>query len=437
LQGKSVCLTASLPLAEQLRAWLGAADAKLIVEGEQAAVAFAPSPEYNARAKAFLQHSGGFVSSRQAEDALVAAGLVPAPKPEACVKEDAAGVVQAALREAYPEAAGDDLFVANTGMNAIHSVFRASNEIQRPRGRTTWIQLGWLYLDTIAILQKFTADPLRDRVVLPDVNNLDALRQVLDARRGQVAGIITEVPTNPLIQSCDVPALADLARAHGVHLVLDVSIASPWNVDVLRYCDVAVASLTKYAASEGDLLMGAAAVNPRGADAAAFRAGLASGIVAPYRRDLARLAYEIREVRRVLARINSSTPKVVEFLERRPEISRVHWALERNARTNFLKVARDGGAVGSMVSFELREIPFSRVYDHLRLAKGPSFGLQNSLCCPFMYLAHYDLVTSDQGRALLAQHSLNPELLRLSVGTEPVGDIIEALGEALDHASRA
>ena len=437
LQGKSVWLVASPQLAEQLRAWVGAADAHVVIEGSQAAVAFTPSPECNGRAKAFLQHSGGFVSSRQAEDVLVAAGLVPAPASEACMEGDAPGAVQTALREAFTGATDRDIFVASNGMNAIHSVFRTSNALQGPRGRTTWIQLGWIYLDTIAILQKFTADPSRDHVVLPNVNDLDALRRVLEERRGQVAGIITEVPTNPLIQSCDVPALAELARAHGVHLILDASIASPWNVDVLRYSDVSVASLTKYAASEGDLLMGAAAVNPAARDAAAFRSGLGAAIVSPYRRDLARLAYEIGDMGRVLDRINAATPLVAAFLERRPEVARVHWALAPGARANFLKVARHAAAVGSMVSFELRNVSLGSVYDCLRLPKGPSFGLKNTLCCPFMYLAHYDLVTSASGLAQLAQHLLNPELLRLSVGVEPVEEIIGALGEAFDAAARS
>ena len=432
LEGQAVWLVGSLSLAEQLRVWVGAEVARVVTDGEQAAVAFPPSPEHNARAKAFLQHCGGFVSSRQAEDSLVAAGLLPVPPAEDNGIGDAAGQVRSALHEAYPGAGDQDLFVAANGMNAIHSVFCVSNGIQRPRGRTTWIQLGWLYLDTIAILQKFSADPQRDHVVLPDVNDLGALRRVLEERRGQVAGIVTEVPTNPLIQSCDVPALAMLAREHGVHLILDASIASPWNVDALPYCDVAVASLSKYAASGGDLLAGSAAVNPSAPDAAAFRAGLAERIAPPYRRDLARLACEIQDVGRVLERINESTPQVADFLGRRPEVSCVHWALAPAARTNFLKVARHPGAVGSMLSIELKGIPLARVYDRLRLPKGPSFGLKNSLCCPFMYLAHYDLVTSEAGLAQLAQHSLNPELLRLSVGMEPVGEILDALGEALD-----
>jgi cystathionine gamma-synthase len=68
----------------------------------------------------------------------------------------------------------------------------------------------------------------------------------------------------------------------------------------------------------------------------------------------------------------------------------------------------------------------------VRIAKGPSFGLKTSLLCPFMYLAHYDLVNCPEGRALLERNGIAPDLLRLSVGTEPVEEIIAALAEALD-----
>jgi len=271
---------------------------------------------------------------------------------------------------------------------------------------------------------------VQDHVVLPDVNDLTTLRRVLEERRGRVAGIVTEVPTNPLIQSCDVPALAGLARQHGAHLLLDASIASPWNVDLLRHADVALASLTKYAASDGDLLVGAAAVNPAGPDAAALRQGIEERIEPPYVRDLARLAREIRDVDRVLARINAATPRVVDYLAARPEVARVHWALAPASRENFLKVARHPGAVGSMVSFELRDVRPARFFDAVRLPKGPSFGLKTTLLCPFMYLAHYELVTSQTGLAQLARHGINPELLRLSVGTEPVEAILASLEEA-------
>ncbi len=431
LQGRAVWLATTPALAERLCAWLGG-DARVVTEGELAAVTFAADPDRNARAKAFLQHCGGFLSSRQAEDLLAAAGLVPAPQREDVVEVNALGAVKRELRRAFTGAADEDLFVANNGMNAVHSAFAAVNAVQAPRGRTVWIQLGWLYLDTIAILGKFTAQPAVDHVVVPAAHDLAAVRRALEENRGRVAAIVTEVPTNPLIQCADVPGLAALAREHGVHLVLDASIASPWNVDVLPLADVALASLTKYAAGEGDLLVGAVAVNPRRPDAAALRAALGERVAPPYRRDLARLAREIRDVDSLLAGVNAATPLVVEFLTRRPEVTRVHWALAPESRANYLQIARSPAAVGGMITFEVAAGRSGRVYDRARLPKGPSFGLRTTLLCPFMVLAHYDLVSKPEGRARLARHGLNPELLRLSVGLEPVEEIIGALAEALD-----
>ena len=41
-------------------------------------------------------------------------------------------------------------------------------------------------------------------------------------------------------------------------------------------------------------------------------------------------------------------------------------------------------------------------------------------------------MNSAAGRAELAAHGLDPGLLRLSVGTEPVAEIIASLAEALE-----
>jgi cystathionine gamma-synthase len=57
--------------------------------------------------------------------------------------------------------------------------------------------------------------------------------------------------------------------------------------------------------------------------------------------------------------------------------------------------------------------------------------MRTTLICPFMFLAHYDMVTTAEGRAVLLANGLDPDLLRLCVGTEPVDDIIAALSEAL------
>jgi cystathionine gamma-synthase len=315
-------------------------------------------------------------------------------------------------------------------MNAGYAAFRAVSDLQARRGRTGWIQLGWLYLDTIAILRKFTASPA-DYVHLPDVMDLGALRRLLEESGGRFAGVFTEAPTNPLIQTPDVAALGALCRRHGVHLVIDPSVASVFSVNCLPHADLVVNSLTKYTGSDGDVIAGLLAINPAGSDADALRSAAASHLEPVYGRDLARLAAQISDTETVLARIEASTAEVAAFLTAHPRVRDVYWALQPGSQAGFRALARHPAATGGMISFTVRG-PMEPVYDRLRLPKGPSFGMKTTLICPFLYLAHYDLVTTVAGRTELLANGLEPDLLRLCVGIEPVGDLIAALAEALD-----
>jgi cystathionine gamma-synthase len=261
--------------------------------------------------------------------------------------------------------------------------------------------------------------------------NLGALESLFAERGTRIAGLVVEVPTNPLVQTPDVAKLAELCRAHSIKLILDPSICSAFSVDCLPHADVVVTSLTKYTGNEGDVIAGLVAVNPAGPDADFLRRRVGIIVEPPYPRDLARLAAQIRNTREVLGRIEENTPKVAAFLASHPAVRTTHWALDPASRANYLKIARSPGATGGMISFSLRG-KLDTFYDRLRLPKGPSFGMRTTLICPFMYLAHYDLVTTPDGRAELEANGLDPDLLRLCVGTGPVGEIIGALEEALN-----
>jgi cystathionine gamma-synthase len=432
LAGRTLWLASSRRMAGGLLAHLraaGAQGAEPFQGGGAHGVSHAESPELHQRAKLYLQNIGGFISSREAEDLLAAIGIGPAPGREATFPGDAAREVRRVIGPMFAGTSERDLLLANSGMNAVYAAFRAVSGVQAARGRTAWVQLGWLYLDTIAILRKFTAAGA-DYIHVPDVMDLGALETLLAARGAGIAGVMAEVPTNPLMQTPDVARLASLCRAHGVRLVLDPSISSAFSVDCLPHADLVVNSLTKYTGSDGDIMAGLVAVNPAAPDAAALRSAAAAAIEPPYPRDLARLAAQIGATAEVLARIEESTPKVAAFLASHPAVRTTHWALDPASRGNYLRMARSPGATGGMISFTLRGRlePF---YDRLRLPKGPSFGMRTTLICPFMYLAHYDLVSTEAGRAELRANGLDPDLLRLCVGTEPAHEIIAALDEAL------
>ena len=431
LARRTLWLTSSKRMAEALAGALQPSSASIDVFASDGiyGVSHAPDPELYSKAKTFLQNIGGFLSSREAETQLVERGLLTSLQAEPAFRGDAGAEARRVLRRALPGTQDSDLLLASSGMNAIYAAFRASAALQTTRGRTIWLQLGWLYLDTIAILKKFTNTPA-DYVYVRDPLDHAAIERIFNQHGSRIAGVFAEMPTNPLIQTPDVAALSLVCRQHGAHLLIDPSVTSIFNLEVLAHADAVVSSLTKYTASEGDVIAGVVAINPTGPDAAELRRRSAEELEPVYSRDLARLAAQIGAAEEVLARIHANTAHVAAFLEAHPKVRDVYWALQPTSRENYLRIARAPDAMGGMISFTLRG-PLEPFYDRLRLPKGPSFGMQTTLICPFMYLAHYDLVTTPAGIAELAASKLDPDLLRLCCGTEPVEDIIGALAEAL------
>lgn len=417
--------------AAGLVAQLGAERARASAHAGVAVVLHAAEPDLAQRAKLWLQHTGGLLSSRGAEDALVRLGRRAAAAPESTFPGDARGEVERLLLPLFAGASKRDLFLAGSGMGAMHASFRAISRVQATRGRTAWVQLGWLYLDTIALLKKFTPDPAHDHLVQHDVADLAALERLFAEHGARIAGVITESPTNPLLQTGDLAAIKALAHRHGARVIADPAIASPFNVDVLPQADIAAFSLTKYASHEGDVMVGAAVINPAGPDSDLLRATLSDELDSPYARDLSRLAAEIGTAPEIVRRINATTPLVASFLERHPRVERVWWSQQPATAANYAKLARSPESVGAVISFTLRG-SLAHFYDRLTLAKGPSFGMATTLICPYVYLAHYDLLPSRSSSAALGEAGLPPELLRLSIGTEPAGEIVAALAAALE-----
>jgi cystathionine gamma-synthase len=422
---------------EELRLFLGSGDFEA---DDREGVTFAHLPDSEdarVRGKLFLQHAGCGASSRRAEDLLVRVGRLDRPHEEEVVESDPDSTVREHLAGVFGEVGPEDVLLTSSGMNGFHALFQGIRETRRPLGRRIWVQLGWLYVDTILILQKFLGED-EELVVVHDVSDLEAIQRLLENRGREVAAVVTETPTNPLMQTCDLTALGELCEQSGALLIIDPTAASPRSVDVLPKCDVLVNSLTKYSGNEGDVMLGSLVFSPssNAPDLAEIRERTEPLLEPPFVGDLHRLAWQIPHYEEVVRRSNASVMRLVSFLEERPEIRKVHWAYSKGFRTHYENIARDSESPGCMFSLELN-LPLDSVYDALRLLKSPSFGCKFSLVCPYLYLAHYDLVSTDEGRAILRAGGLEPDLLRVSVGTEPVDDLIEVFAEALGRSARS
>ncbi len=430
LQNRTVALAPSKRAVEGLLEFLDCPEAGKREWGSIQVVELPQGEDLARKARRFFQHTGCGLSSREAEDLLVNAGILKERHPDMDPPGDPETLIRKGLIEACPEADPDSLLLSRSGMNAFYSAFRAARRVQRPRGKTVWIQFGWLYLDTIRILEKFLR-PEERCVTLPDAGDTAALEAVFEREGDLIAGVITETPTNPLLQTADLARARELCDRHGTLLLVDPSLTSFYNVDVMPYADVALHSLTKYFGHHGDLMMGLAAFNTaRGSLVRELHRLAREEHEPPYHRELRQLAAQIGNARRTVETINRNTLRVAAYLESHPKIKRLHWACGEATSAGYRKLARGPDRPGGILTLDLN-MPLAEFYDAAPFVKGPSFGTTFTMMCPFMYLAHYDLVARPEGREHLRQQGIDPELVRVSIGTEAAEDIIEGFRRAL------
>ena len=429
LAGRYALLVSGCRAADDLLVWLGQGYAKQEVDEAIFLMHCDVSDlERSHDLRKFVQHTGCGVSSRQAEDLLLRYGL----QTELFEEDSSVGNASAKVEANLAELIGcrqSDVLVCASGMNAFYAGFRAVQELQSGQGRTAWVQLGWLYLDSGKVLEQFL-DQDESLECIYDVSDVGAVLERIRTFGDSLAAVVVECPSNPLVKVCDLKRIAAAVREQGGVMVVDPTIASVYNVDLLPYADLLVSSLTKYASIEGDIMIGALALNPDSPFSGDLVLRTSSFYVPPYRRDLARLALEMELAPAVIERMNANAVKLCAFLLGHPAVKTIFCA---SCSERIDEIAKSDGPFGAVVSIELTG-DVEKFYDTIELMKGPSFGTRFTLLCPFMYLAHYDLVTSDKGREFLKSIGIAPELIRISVGEEPY-EAIEAVFERALTAS--
>ena len=359
-------------------------------------------------ARAYWQHAGRILSSRAAEDWLNARKLAA---PDAAVER--------ALRDrlaGWSGAPPENISLHPSGMAAIFTAFEAVTS-RRPGKRT--VMFGFPYTDTLKILSKFGAGV--EFFPRGDTRDLSALAKLLDEE--EIAGIFCEFPSNPLLNVPDLPALHAMASAHGVPVVVDDTIGTFFNVDVLSHTDFIATSLTKAISGEGDVMAGALTVNPRGLFADALPSTAPGGI---YVRDLEVLETNSRDFPARMRIANANALELARFLASQPAIEQV-WYPGLDPSPVYEQLRKPDGGYGAVVSFLLRNAAKNtpHIFGKLRLSHGISLGTKYSLVCPYVQLAHYHEL------AWAKECGIDPYLLRVAVGTEPWEDLHERFESAL------
>ena len=366
-----------------------------------------------AEANEYWRFAGEIVSSRQALDFL-----------ESSIREGSKSHLIARAMSKITGAAEEDTFVFSSGMSAVTAVVRALPGARE--GRKT-LQIEFPYVDCLKVQERFG-----NGVVYLNEAEGESFDEALQRiRSGEFAGVFTEVPSNPLLRTVDLARISEACVLSGTPLVIDDSAAGPANVDALKFADVATSSLTKWVSGAGDVMAGLVSLRADSPHAGALRQALAedSKDCAPlYIGDAEVLLSNLKDYRKRMQTVNANGIALAEWLHAHPAVAKVYYP-SLDTRAAYDAVRRTKGGFGGLISFTLKTSKKTpKVYDSLRFCKGPSFGTPFTLVCPYTLLAHYDELEWAEGCGVSAN------LLRVSCGLEPAGEIIARFSEALDQA---
>jgi len=370
--------------------------------------------EMSDRLKDYWRFSGEIISSRLAQDVTTGNYM------EGHVTGERLRASLARSFGVYKE----DVFLYESGMAAIFTVHRLLTAL-RPGKKT--LQVDFPYTDAMKVQEHFGSG-----VVMLSESSGESFGEALQRiRAGEFAAVFCETPSNPMMRSVDLSSLSQACRDSGIPLIVDDTIATHHNVDVLPYADLVSTSLTKWISGVGDVVAGSLRVNHKSPLADLLLSELSQD--SPhhsrlYERDAEVLLENMKGFRRRIRQSNESALKLAEYLEAHTLIDQV-WYPKFVSSDNYERVMCKGGGYGGVISFVLKNQKKTKAfYDQLRWNKGPSLGTEFSLASPYTMLAHYHELEWAEGCGVPAN------LIRLSVGNEPVDKLRESLEEALLHA---
>jgi cystathionine beta-lyase/cystathionine gamma-synthase len=258
---------------------------------------------------------------------------------------------------------------------------------------------------------------------LLSIEDLAGIENVLASRPTRL--VLFESPTNPVTKVADIERIVDLAHRHGALAVLDNTFAGlhqhgEYDVDVF------VHSLTKYASGTGDVMGGAVIAREELIDGMRGDFSVLGAHLDPMAAFLIQRGLKTYFVRYSAEVANAQ--KVAEFLAGHPAVARCHYpGLETHPQ--YALARKQMKEPGTVVTFDLRDGSEAarKFSEGLKLfALTASLGSTESLVMPPQLVGSRDF-TPEQAKL----SGVTASTVRLSIGLEDIGDLIDDIDQAL------
>lgn len=320
-----------------------------------------------------------------------------------------------------------DVYLFPCGMNAI---FHTHRMLMAACGRLPSICFGFSYVDTLKILQKFGPGcQFYPRASATDLQDLEARL----AAGERYLALFCEFPNNPILTCPDLPRIRHLADKYDFAVVVDETVGTFENVDVLPFADVVVSSLTKIFSGDCNVMGGSAIVNPRSQYYDKFHEVASEEHEDTFwAEDVVFMERNSRDFAVRIDRVNVNAEAICDVLLAHPTVKKVYYPKYSDTRHHYDTCRRPNGGYGGLLSVVFHHhhqaVTF---YDSIQTAKGPSLGTNFTLASPYVLLAHY------QELEWVSSFGIEPDLVRISVGLEETKDITAVFTAALAAALTA
>ena len=313
---------------------------------------------------------------------------------------------------------GSDAFALSSGMAAITLMM----ELFNPGDHI--IADSDLYGGSIRLFDNVSA---KNGISFTRVNcateNLEALI------KPETKAIYIETPTNPMMNVTDISKTAQLAKRHGLLLIVDNTFMSPYFQNPLALgADIVIHSGTKYLAGHNDTLAGFIVTNRADIqERLRFLIKTTGAGLAPFDSWLVLRGIKTLSIRMEKAQENAA--KIAEWLKKQKSVVRVIYPglAEHPGHEVMKKQARGFGA---MLTFQTDTTEHAlSVLNHVKLIQyAESLGGVESLITYPTTQTHADVPEE-----IRLKNGITPATLRLSVGIENVDDLINDLSQALSY----
>jgi cystathionine beta-lyase/cystathionine gamma-synthase len=257
--------------------------------------------------------------------------------------------------------------------------------------------------------------------------SLEELANVGTALRPQTKIVWFESPINPTLRCVDVRAVAAACKQARVLTAIDNTFASAVNQPVLSMgIDLSMQSCTKYLNGHSDVTGGVLSGSQALLAPIAKTRRLLGGVMDPL--PAFALGRGMKTMPLRVAQHNANALTVAQFLEGHAAIARVYYP-GLGSHPDHAIASKQMSGYGGVVTIDVKggKDGAFRVFDKLQLIKrAASLGGVESICSLPILTSQYGL-TDDE----LMKAGVSKGMIRISIGLEDAGDLINDLDQAL------